>query len=100
MFIVPNFRQNSIAVVCSVFASSSGVESWSRAAKEWNATGLLEENVSHVGVGVRSEVGWNDTLVRKPFSSWEPLVVLDGRFEEINHVLVLSIQWSVARNVD
>lgn len=100
MLVVPHFCQDGEAVVCRILPCGSCVESWPGAAKEWNATVLRIENVSKLGVRVRSAIRWFDPSLGEPIKGGEPLVVLDCRLEEVHNILMLTVQGPVTRDID
>jgi hypothetical protein len=100
ILIVPNLAQHCVPIIGGVLARSSGIESRPRAPDERNAAVLLSQRVLEVSVRVRRAVRGNDLLRFEPLVCGEALVVLDRRLEEIDHVLVLPVQRTVARRVE
>ena len=97
---IPNLIQHRTSVVGRVFASSSLVVSGTSTTQVWHGTILMAKRTLHVTQSVARGVGWVDIVGAEPTPCRESHVVLDRSLEKIHHVLVLTIFWPVAGNVE
>lgn len=102
MHVVPDLAQHSPARIVRTAIPAGGrlVISRARAAKIRYSSVLGRESVLNIDEVVLCAVARRDTVLLQPLEGWELLVVSNRCLEEINHLFMLLIIWSVARDIE
>lgn len=60
----------------------------------------VEEDIAQLRVSVSCAIGWCDATFFKPFVGGKSLIELDCCFKKVNNVLMLTILWTITRNIE
>jgi hypothetical protein len=89
-------RETSVAVICRVGSSCSGVVAGTRAANERDRTEVVGQRVADIRVRVSGRVRRDDAVFLEPLEARYALVVHNGRIEKVDYVFVLTVHGAVA----
>lgn len=96
MVVVPGFGDNSPSIIVRSLTSIRLVVPGSTAANVWKGAGRLSQRVLDIGQSVLGRVARYDTCRCKPVPCRVRQIVLDGGLEEVYHVLMLCVIWTIA----
>lgn len=100
MVVIPNLAHDSPASIITALPHICGVVAWARASNVGFGSRLLGQGLLDIRQRICRLVARYDLGFIQPFPGRITLVPLDGRFEELNHVLVFDILRPVARDVE